>query len=163
MVNKIMALAIVAGILAFGLAGCGNSSASNVSSSSEASAQSATQVSESSSAEIQDSTVFGDPQIVNVLSGSGSVIGTCSIFHAPKSDCTKENLEKWCAEYVQDSTDNWCVIVYSDDSDHGVYANNGMLQVSVGLEKDDNDGSYMVSESDESTLYVYDQKTKTLK
>ena len=155
---KTIAIVALGCILASGLVGCGNSSASKVSS-----AQSSEQISESSSEESHISTVFGDPQIVNVLSGSGSVIGTSSVFHAPKSDCTKENLEKWCAEYVQDSTDNWCVIVYSDDSDHGVYANNGMVQVGVGLEKDDNDGSYMVSESDESTLYVYDQKTKTLK
>lgn len=106
--------------------------------------------------------VFGDPDIVNVTSGGGSSIGTNAIFHAAKADCTLENLTTWYNEYVKNSADNWCVIVFTDDDAHGVYANAGMVQMGVGLDKQ-TDGSYMLGDDSGATFYVYDSDASALK
>ena len=168
MFKKAIIVALLLCMLAICFAGCGNSSTKSPS----ASASSITaQISESSSNASRSSgstpaqsseTVFGAPDVVNVKSGSGSVIGTSANFYASKAECTKENLATWCIEYVNNSKDNWCVIVFSDDPDHGVYANNGLIEIGVGLTKDESDGSYEISSEDNTTVYMYDSKANDL-
>ena len=157
MIKRAVAISALVGVLAFGLIGCGNSAATQKTSS----AASVEPQQESASS---DSYIFGEPEIVDVMNGSNTKsIGTSSIFYAPKKDCTLENLAKWCDEYVMKSGDNWCVVVYSDDQNRGVYANKTMVVVNVGLEQDENDGTYSMVDSENADRYIYDSKTKTLK
>ncbi len=153
-----LAIVLAAAVLALCLAGCGGS-ASKASSASASAAASAS----ASSASAAAATVFGDPEVVEVKSGGGETIGTSANFYAAKADCTEENLSAWYADYAKDSKDKWCVIVFTDDASHGVYCNNGMVQVGVGLEKE-KDGSYMLADSSGDTVtYVPDSSTGGLK
>lgn len=149
---KAIALAVFAGILAFGFVGCGSSSVSKASSDSASPSQSVSQSSESVNAESQALTVFGVPEVVNQRSGSGSVIGTCSNFYASKDDCTLKNLAKWYSEYVKTSGDNYCVIVYDEDDEYGIAASAGIIRTDVALEKDV-DGTYLATETPETKYY----------
>ena len=179
MVKKSIAVIALAGALALGAVGCGSSSntpstsstaslsappastSSSIASSEAVSSGSAASAS-SKSSEAQAATVFGDPQIVTMKSGSGEAIGTCSNFYAAKADCTKENLTDWYFDYVQNRTDKYCVIVFSDDPSHGVYAGNGMIEVGIGLEKDENDDTYSTISSNGSIVYFADSSAKEL-
>lgn len=108
-------------------------------------------------------TVFGSPEIVSLKSGSGSGgVGTCAVFHADSSECTEENLNTWYREYVKDSSDNWCVIVYSDNSSMGVYASSGMVDANVYLDKN-SDGSYSEGDDSEAIFYIYSSSDDVLK
>lgn len=150
----IVAAVVVVAAIAFG--GSGNSGASS------SGTVPANTSASSASASVEVATVFGDPEVVNVMNGTGDrSIGTSANFRAAKADCTPENLATWYGQYVKDSKDNWCVIVFTDDERHGVYANAGMVQVGVGLDEQD-DGSYMLCDDAGSTFYVYNSNTGEL-
>lgn len=153
MSKKLMAVLAAAVALAalVALGGCSGSESSSSASSAAASASS-----ESEGAAAQDATVFGEPEVVDVLSGDRSkVVGTSANFYAAKADCTEEKLAQWYGEYVDGSGHNWCTIVFTDDPAHGVAARAGMVEVGVELEKDD-DGSYGEVGSEGATVYVYE-------
>lgn len=160
--RKFIPLILVIAVLV--LAGCsspsasaGKSSTQPSSSSTQLSSSSAQVSSSSSSAESpQDrtsataDTVFGFPEQFNVKSGSGNSIGTVAVFSAASSDCTVENLELWCNQYLRWGLDNWAVIEYSDKPGYGVYGSGDMVEVGVSLASD-----YSLDDDSDAVFYVF--------
>ena len=95
-------------------------------------------------------TVFGFPEQFDVKSGSGDSIGTVAVFRAASSDCTVENLELWCNQYLRWGLDNWAVIEYTDKPGFGVYGNDPMVEVGVALASD-----YSLADDSDAAFYVF--------
>lgn len=90
-------------------------------------------------------TVFGFPEQID------AGVGTVAVFQASSDECTKENLEKWCNQYVRWDLDAWCVIKYTDKPGYGVYAIPNLVEANVQLDSD-----YMLADDSEETAYVFD-------
>lgn len=90
-------------------------------------------------------TVFGFPEQVD------AGVGTVAVFQASSDECTKENLETWCNQYVRWDLDAWCVIKYTDKPGYGVYAIPNLVEANVQLDSD-----YMLADDSEETAYVFD-------
>lgn len=101
-------------------------------------------------------TVFGYPRLKEVKSGSGDDIGTVAVFSASSDECTPENLEKWCNQYVRWGMDNWCVVSYSDSPGYGVYASGAILEKDVKLASD-----YSLDDDSEAVFYVFSANDPT--
>lgn len=144
------AIAVFAAALAVALCGC--SSAAPSSASLDPSSSPASSASESSQGRTSATadTVFGFPDQYDVKSGSGESIGTVAVFRAASSDCTHENLELWCNQYVRWGIDNWAVVEYSDSPGFGVYASGAIVEVGVSLASD-----YSIAGDSGATLYVF--------
>ena len=95
-------------------------------------------------------TVFGFPEQYDVSSGSGESIGTVAVFSAASSDCSPENLELWCNQYVRWGLDEWCVVEYSDKPGFGVYASGSVVDAGVALAPD-----YSVADDSGAESYVF--------
>lgn len=93
-------------------------------------------------------TVFGKPDLKLVKSGSGKTIGTVAVFYASSEECTHENLDLWYEQYVKDTSDNWCVLKYTESPYHGVYALGDMMEVGVKFDSDN-----MVDDDSEAEVY----------
>ena len=127
------------------LCGCSSvPSSSAPSPSSEAPASSASRVSATAD------TVFGFPEQIEVKSGSGDSIGTVAVFRAARSECSAENLELWCNQYLRWDMDNWAVIEYTDEPGHGVYGSGSIVEVDVSLASD-----YSLDDDSGATLYIF--------
>lgn len=138
-------LIVPALLAALVLCGCSSAPSSSApSSTSEAPPSSASRVSATAD------TVFGFPEQIEVKSGSGEPIGTVAVFSAASSDCTVENLELWCNQYLRWGLDNWAVIEYSDKPGHGVYGSGDMVEVGVSLASD-----YSLGDDSDAVLYVF--------
>lgn len=144
------AIAVFAAALAVALCGC--SSAAPSSAAPEPSSASASSASESSHGRTSATadTVFGFPEQYDVKSGSGESIGTVAVFRAASSDCSVENLELWCNQYLRWGLDNWAVIEFTDRPGYGVYGNGPIVEVGVALDAD-----YSLAGDSDATFYVF--------
>ena len=95
-------------------------------------------------------TVFGFPEQMEVKSGSGEPIGTVAVFRAASSECSAENLELWCNQYLRWGLDNWAVVEYTDKPGYGVYGSGDMVEVGVSLAPD-----YSMANDSDAVLYVF--------
>lgn len=142
--------------LAVALCGCSSAASSSAEPSSDspsAPSASAEIVSAESSAGYTSATadtVFGFPEQFDVKSGSGESIGTVAVFRASSADCTVENLELWCNQYLRWGLDNWAVIEYTDKPGFGVYGNDPMVEVGVALAAD-----YSLADDSDAAFYVF--------
>lgn len=150
--RKTAALLLAATVV---LGGCSSAAPSTPSTSSADTASSSENVEEASNTLSRTSatadTVFGYPTQYEVKSGSGSDIGTVAVFSASSSDCTVENLELWCNQYVRWEADNWCVIEYTDKPGLGVYANATLIIVDARIADD-----YSLEGDEGSKMYVFE-------
>ena len=130
------------------LGGCSSAPPSSApessASASSASASSASRVSATAD------TVFGFPEQMEVKSGSGEPIGTVAVFRAASSECSAENLELWCNQYLRWGLDNWAVVEYTDKPGYGVYGSGDMVEVGVSLAPD-----YSMANDSDAVLYVF--------
>ena len=136
-------------LFAVSLAGCSSGAASTKS----ASASSAVSSSSSHSSDritATADTVFGFCEQYEVKSGSGNSIGTVSVFKANSADCTQENLELWCNQYVRWGIDNWGVVEFTDKPGYGVYASGSIVESGVALAPD-----YSIADDSNAEFYVF--------
>lgn len=151
--SKIISLLASLALIAM-MAGCASSSATSSAKESKSSVSSISAAvsssSDSTKTGVTADTVFGYPEQKKASSGSGSNIGTIAVFHADSSDCTIENLETWCNQYVRWGLDNWCVILYTDKPGYGVYANESFVDANVEIDND-----YMEGDDSEATFYIF--------
>ena len=130
------------------LGGCSSAPPSSApessASASSASASSASRVSATAD------TVFGFPEQMEVKSGSGEPIGTVAVFRAASSECSAENLELWCNQYLRWGLDNWAVVEYTDKPGYGVYGSGDMVEVGVSLAP-----GYSMADYSDAILYVF--------
>lgn len=137
--------------LMFSLALVSCSSGSSQSSSSASSVQSASVSSFSPGyTKATADTVFGFPEQFEVKSGSNSSIGTVAVFRTSSTNCTKENLETWCNQYLRWELDNWAVIQFTDKPGYGVYASNPIVEVGVKLASD-----WSLADDSDAVFYVF--------
>lgn len=145
--NK-FAVSVSAAALAIALFGCSPAAPS--------SAPSEPSTSPSASASIQGrtsataDTVFGFPEQFEAKSGSGEKVGTVAVFRAASSDCSVENLELWCNQYLRWGLDNWAVVEFTDRPGFGVYANGPVVEVGVSLNPD-----YSLADDSSAAFYVF--------
>jgi hypothetical protein len=93
--------------------------------------------------------------VVDIMSGSGkNKVGTQTVCHAKKADCTEEVLSDWYMNYVKKNSDSKShVIVYDNKNGKAVFSNGtGFIQKDIALDKDD-DGTYFSGDDAGSTLY----------
>lgn len=149
--NK-LALALFAAALAVALCGCSShASTSSAPSADSTSASSASAESSDGRTSATADTVFGFPEQFDVKSGSGESIGTVAVFRAASSDCSVENLELWCNQYLRWGLDNWAVIEFTDRPGYGVYGNGPIVEVGVALNAD-----YSLADDSDAAFYVFD-------
>ena len=148
-------LAVVLFAVAFSvfLVGCSSQAAtsSTASRASSTSASASTSVDTSSRPTATADTVFGFPEQIDVKSGSGNSIGTVAVFRANSGECTVENLELWCNQYLRWGLDNWAVIAYTDKPGYGVYGSGSIVEVGVELKAD-----HSLGDDSEADVYVFD-------
>lgn len=142
-------------VLALALCACssGTSSAGQQASSAQASsqaAQSASSEAQVSRTSVTADTVFGYATAYDVKGANGQKLGTVGVFSAKLSDCTVENLEKWCNQCVRWGIYSWCVVKYSDKPGYGVHATENMVDVGVKIAAD-----YSVEDDSEAESYVF--------
>ena len=131
-------LSLFAILFVITLVGC-SSTPALAPSTSQSSSSSSTSFAASSSSDRTSptaDTVFGFPEQYDVQSGSGSNLGTVAVFRANSSDCTVDNLELWCNQYLRWGVDNWAVIEFNDKPGYGVYGNGSIIEVGVQLKSD---------------------------
>jgi hypothetical protein len=109
--------------------------------------------------------IYDNAEVVDIMSGSGkNKIGTMTLCHGEKAECTEEVLSDWYMNYVKKNSDSkFHVIIYDDATDEGVYANGmGFIQKDITLTKEA-DGTYEVGDDAGSTYYtVNDDGTMTV-
>ena len=115
--------------------------------------------------EPEEAHIYDNADVVDLMSGSGNnKIGTMTLCHANKTDCTEEALSDWYTNYVMKHSDsNFHVIVYDDVADKGVYTGGtGFIQKDIAMTKE-TDGTYAIGDDAESTIYtVNDDGTLTV-
>lgn len=143
------AVLLTAGLIAACLCGCsqGEPAKPAVESSPIAEAQEA----ETGTAGATAHTVFGVPEQIELDSGSGEALGTVAVFRASSDECTPENIELWCNQYVRWGLDNWCVVEYTDRPGYGVYASGAIVETGVELASD-----YSLADDSDAEFYVFD-------
>lgn len=135
--KKILVL-MIALVMLFTLAACGSSASAEGSVSAETS-------------ESAEGHIYSDAEVVDSLSGGGQKIGEVSIIRAASSDVTDEAIEDWFFNYVQKNDFDYCLIVYTDRENEGVYSSGSMVSKDVPLEEA-SDGTYMTA--GEGTDYI---------
>ena len=146
--NRIVA-SLFAAALAVSLCAC-SSGAPAASSPSSASAASSAESASADRVSATADTVFGFPEQYDVKSGSGESLGTVAVFSAASSDCSPENLQLWCNQYVRWGLDEWCVVEFTDKPGYGVYASGAIVDVGVALAPD-----YSVADDSGADSYVF--------
>ncbi len=98
--------------------------------------------------------IYDNAQVKPVMNGVRTEkIGEYSIIRIASEEATEEALADWYFNYVSQNNFNWCMILYTDKENIGVYANNGLVEKDLPFEEDEY-GDYSVGSSDNSTLYV---------
>ena len=101
----------------------------------------------------QESHIYDDAEICELLSGSGASIGEYSLIETESSEITMDVLEDWYFNYVENEEYDYYVILYTDKDDNsGIHATAGSVSVNVIL-KEGSNGALQVSDSSSATLY----------
>lgn len=98
-----------------------------------------------------DGHIYSAAEVVDSLSGGGQKIGEVSIVKIDSASVTDEALEDWYFNYVLKNDYDYCLIVYTDQQNIGVYAKHGWVEKDVPLEPEQ-DGAYTLA--GEGILYT---------
>ena len=88
-------------------------------------------------------------------------IGEYSIIEVKSDQVTEEILVDWYFNYVEKNDFNWCMILYTDKENEGVYAITGIINKDVKFNIDEY-GDYSLGDSTNGITYVPDSEN-TLK
>lgn len=96
---------------------------------------------------------YDNAEIKPVMNGDRSEkIGEYSVVSVLSDEMTEDALEDWYFNYVAEHNYNWCMILYADKENFGVYAISGMVQVDVKFDVDEY-GDYSVGDSSGAKFY----------
>lgn len=96
---------------------------------------------------------YDNAEIKPVMNGDRSEkIGEYSVVSVLSDEMTEDSLEDWYFNYVAEHNYNWCMILYADKENFGVYAISGMVQVGVKFDVDEY-GDYSVGDSSGAKFY----------
>ena len=102
----------------------------------------------------QETHIYDDAEICELLSGSGTSIGEYSLIEANSSEITMDVLEDWYFNYVEKNEYDYYLILYTDKDDNsGVHAITGTVSVGVIL-TEGSTGALSVSDDSAATTYV---------
>lgn len=150
-------VSLIAIVFVFSLCACSTTAYSSSSAAaSSSSAISAKHSASTSRVPATPDTVFGSAKQYEVKSGSGEPIGTVSVFSASSADCTLENIELWCNQYVRIGVDNWSVVEFSDKPGQGIYASGSIVEVGIDLAPD-----YSIADDSSADFYVFSAEDVT--
>ena len=146
--------ATIAAMMVF-TAGCGSADSkpsslptSSASSTSSASTSSSVASSETEAKQQQpkEPHIYDDAKSVDEMNGANTkAIGRVSVIMTTSDKVTKEALEDWYFNYVTQRPEfTYCVLVYTDTQDKGVYGARGSVNKDTDLEKNQ-DGTYSTS------------------
>ena len=139
-------LAIILGLcLVFSFTAC----------SSDSSDSSSADVSDESAEAEEESHIYDDAEIIDVMNGAGtSVVSQESLILADSADITMEDLEDWYFNYIAETDYDWYVILYTDSDDNsGIYGVSGYIEVDVTF-SESSENVYSESGTDGSTMYL---------
>lgn len=106
--------------------------------------------------------IYDNAIIKDVMNGSQSEkIGEYSIIEIESDQVTEEILVDWYFNYVEKNDFNWCMILYTDKENEGVYAITGIINKDVKFNIDEY-GDYSLGDSTNGITYVPDSEN-TLK
>lgn len=106
--------------------------------------------------------IYDNAIIRDVMNGFRSEkIGEYSIIEIKSDQITEEILADWYFNYVEKNDFNWCMILYTDRENEGVYAIAGIINKDVKFNIDEY-GDYSLGDSTNGIIYVPDSEN-TLK
>ena len=118
----------------------------------------------------EEPTATADPQehiydnaiIKDVMNGFRSEkIGEYSIIEIKSDQVTEEILTDWYFNYVEKNDFNWCMMLYTDKENEGIYAITGIINKDVKFNIDEY-GDYSLGDSTNGITYIPDSEN-TLK
>lgn len=96
---------------------------------------------------------YDNAEIKPVMNGDRSEkLGEYSVASVLSEEMTEDALEDWYFNYVAEHNYNWCMILYADKKNSGVYAISGMVQVDVKFDVDEY-GDFSVGDSSGAKFY----------
>lgn len=96
--------------------------------------------------------IYDTAIIKPVMNGSRTEeIGEYSIIEMDSSLLTDESLADWYFNYVLNNDFNWCMILYTDKNNEGVYSIEGLVEKDVVFDKDEF-GDYSLGDSSHATI-----------
>ncbi len=106
--------------------------------------------------------IYDNAIIKDVMNGFRSEkIGEYSIIEIKSDQVTEEILVDWYFNYVEKNDFNWCMILYTDKENEGVYAITGIINKDVKFNIDEY-GDYSLGDSTNGITYIPDSEN-TLK
>lgn len=106
--------------------------------------------------------IYDDAIIKDVMNGFRSEkIGEYSIIEIKSDQVTEEILADWYFNYVVKNNFNWCMMLYTDRENEGVYAITGIINKDVKFNIDEY-GDYSLGDSANGITYIPDSES-TLK
>lgn len=104
--------------------------------------------------------IYDTAEIRDIMNGSGTEkIGEYSIIEADSSDITDEILNDWYFNYVKSNNYNYCLIIYTNAPNTGVYASESMMIKDAGINNDFNCDYVYTSSENETVYYISDDCT----
>ena len=96
---------------------------------------------------------YDDAEIHDVMNGSGTEkIGEYSVVKIASDEFNDDMLNDWFFNYVQPNDFNYCLIIFKNIGNLGVYASGDMVIKDAGIEID-SAGDYIYSSSENEILY----------
>ena len=107
---------------------------------------------EEESTTAEETHIYDTAIIKPVMNGSRTEeIGEYSIIELDSSLITDENLADWYFNYVLNNDFNWCMILYADKNNEGIYSIEGIVEKDVVFDKDEF-GDYSLGDSSNATI-----------
>lgn len=98
--------------------------------------------------------IYDDATIKDVMNGFRSEkIGEYSIIEIGSNQITEEVLADWYFNYVIKNDFNYCMILYTDKENEGVYAITGIINKNVSFSVDEY-GDYSLEDSSKCVTYI---------
>lgn len=96
---------------------------------------------------------YDDAEIHDVMNGTGTEkIGEYSVVKIRSDEFNDDMLNDWFFNYVQPNDYNYCLIIFSNIGNLGVYASGDMVVKDAGIETDTS-GDYIYASNENETLY----------
>ncbi|MCM1172114.1 MAG: hypothetical protein NC393_08290 [Clostridium sp.] len=96
---------------------------------------------------------YDDAEIHDVMNGTGTEkIGEYSVVKIRSDEFNDDMLNDWFFNYVQPNDYNYCLIIFSNIGNLGVYASGDMVIKDAGIETD-SAGDYIYTSSENEILY----------
>lgn len=105
-------------------------------------------------ADLEETHIYDNAIVKDIMNGTHTEkIGEYSIVEAESDEVTEDAIADWYFNYVEKNDFNWCMILYTDRKNKGVYAITGIINKDVSFDTDEY-GDYSLGDSSKSITYI---------